>query len=661
MKYRADIDGLRAVSVLAVVFFHAQWSLFSGGFVGVDVFFVISGFLITRIIVAEIDAGNFSLVRFYERRIRRIAPALLFMAAFVIAFTLIFKTPKEARSFGESISFFGLMASNQFFLQERGYFDVARETFALLHTWSLAVEEQFYLVFPLLLAGLTAWVRPQRERIVLMLTALSFAGAAYVVLSSIGDVAKNTDAAFYFAPLRAWELLVGSLLAMRPLRELSPGKRQIFSALGLALILLAVFAFDKATPFPGPAALAPCIGAALLIIAGEGARERSGVATRALSLRPMVFIGLASYSYYLWHWPLLSFAQYYAMRELTLFESLAVVAAAFAVAVLSLWFVERPFRGANGLLSRRGVFVVGLGSLVACILVGVALQSSKGWPQRFSPEVRALTTGDSAEFGVKKGCVNQRDRLSPEAREAIFVRFCKVGDPSKTPEILLWGDSHAGSISPAFQAAAERMGTSVLVAWRAACAPVIGYVWPLVTTGAGCRAHNEAVFASLPKLGIKKVLMFANWADLANGFDRKPSKEFAAELETNLLKTIKALQAQGITVILGLQAPEYKDGVHIPSYLHREAMFGRAAPLDRSRAAHERHQAPEKQIVERVAAAAGVALYRLDEKFCDAAMCAISRDGKPLYADHGHINVRAARALAESIAPLLRWSGRRPE
>jgi peptidoglycan/LPS O-acetylase OafA/YrhL len=667
MKYRADIDGLRAISVLAVVLFHGGIPPFTGGFIGVDVFFVISGFLITTIIISNIDRGVFSLARFYERRIRRLGPALLVIVSFIVLFNVTLKTPKELDTFGESVSFFGLLASNHFFAQERGYFDVARESHALLHTWSLAVEEQFYLVFPLILMGLTVWARRWRFAAVVAIAVISFVVSAVLVAQAANDPRKSVDAAFYFAPLRAWELVLGALLAMaRPdPSRLGAAWREVLAWLGLTLVLVPIFLYDHGTPFPGLAAAPPCVGAALLIFTGGPLSAQNAAAacapTRAataLSWRPAVFIGLASYSYYLWHWPLLSFASYVVMRELTIWESLLVLVVSFLVSVASLRYVERPFRRADAVASRRTIFTTTAAFLLACVAFGVVLQKTDGLPQRYSAEVLALSTGDSAEFGVElKDCANQRDRLTPEAQKAVFVMFCAAGDQTKTPRTLLWGDSHALSISLAFASATEARGESILVTSRASCPPVVGYDWKPLQTWRGCSVHNRAVFNSLERLGIEHVYLFAAWGAYANEFGDEPSQESAARFEAALTEMLEELRDRGVTVTIGGSVPVYH-GFHIPSIMHRAAVLGVTPQIDVSRAAHERDQAPEKGILQRVAAEIGATYFALDDLLCDETDCIYQRDGLPLYADHGHVNLRGAAAMVEAIGALM--DGRSP-
>lgn len=646
--YRPEIDGLRAVAVLAVALFHGELGPFGGGFVGVDVFFVISGFLITGIIWRAIEQGRFSLAHFYERRIRRILPALMAVVLVVILFTLLFKTPREARSFGESISFLGLFASNFFFLQERGYFAAPLDQFTLLHTWSLAVEEQFYIVFPLLLMALGAFAKGRVRLVVWALTAVSFFAAAAMVFS-------DAQLTFFAAPFRFWELSLGAVLAIGAVPALTrPEWREAASAIGLGLIAFSVFSYDETTLFPGLAALPPCLGTALIIHANADA-ERHGLTFvgRGLAWGPMVFIGLASYSFYLWHWPALSFAQYVAIRPLTPIEASAVLIVSFGLAVASLYWIERPFRQANGVMARRPLFIVAAACLLGLIGLGVFLQESKGWPGRLPSEVVAMTTGEAMEFGVRRDCLSEHDRLDPAGRDAIFVIFCRIGDVSQQPKTLLWGDSHALGVSPAFDEGGKQSGKSVVMTSRAACPPMVGYEYYPTETWAGCVKHNQAVLDNIERLGIERVLLFATWGGYANrALKGEPPRIDAAEFEARLRATIEGAQARGADVVIGTSVPVYRYSV--PSTLARVALFGTPNPIDRSRETYDAKQRVEREVIDRLAAEYEIEVFPLHEALCDERECAVERGGLPLYSDHGHLNVLATRPLGGRVAPLIR-------
>ena len=300
-SYRPEIDGLRAMAVVPVVLYHAHVPGVSGGFVGVDVFFVISGFLITSQLAADVAAGRFSIVTFYERRVRRIFPALFVMLAVSAVMALWLLLPFELESFAASLRASALFVSNFYFMRETGYFVAAAITKPLLHTWSLAIEEQFYIFFPVYLYAMSRWA----PRWLLPVTTV-------VLVLSLGLCISMThpqsDAAFFYTPARVWELLTGSVLALAPRRVLPGWLAQALGAAGLVLIAVAVFGFDARTPFPGSAAMLPAGGAALVILASGANPTASG---GLLSLGPIRFVGLISYSLYLWHWPLLVFYRFW--------------------------------------------------------------------------------------------------------------------------------------------------------------------------------------------------------------------------------------------------------------------------------------------------------------------------------------------------------------
>ncbi|RUQ46737.1 acyltransferase, partial [Corynebacterium pseudodiphtheriticum] len=311
LAYRRDIDGLRAIAVLAVVLFHFGVPGFTGGFVGVDVFFVISGYLITTIIWREREAGRFSFVDFWARRARRILPALCVMMLTAVVVGWFLLAPKDYEELGRSIHNQVIFISNLFFMRQDGYFDVASDMKPMLHTWSLSVEEQFYIVFPLLLTLLSSQVK--RWRMALLVLALaSFAACVWTL-------PRYPEKAFYLLPMRAWELLAGSLLAVMPLRayRASPILAQGISLASLALILVAVFGYDATTDFPGAAALLPVLGVVGLIWANG---QQVTLVGQLLGSRVMVGIGLISYSWYLWHWPVLVYGKYASLDGLAAWE-----------------------------------------------------------------------------------------------------------------------------------------------------------------------------------------------------------------------------------------------------------------------------------------------------------------------------------------------------
>lgn len=363
MKYRPEIDGLRALAVVPVILFHAGYSLFEGGYVGVDVFFVISGYLITSILMHEISENTFSIANFYERRARRLLPAMYFVVACSIPLALFTMLPTALRDFGQSLAATGLFVANFYFFLEADYFDSAAELKPMLHMWSLAVEEQFYILFPPLLAFL--WALGQR---MVMLGLISI----FVLSLAAAEIVLRFDpgAAFYLLPTRAWELAIGAIVALYLRKRVGPTNRTLQEAggiLGITLIVFSILFFDAATPFPGFAALVPTAGTALIILFA-GPQTFAG---QLLGTRALVGIGLISYSAYLWHQPLFAFARHYALIEPQPWVMPLLAAFSLMLAWVSWRFVERPFRAKS--MTRRTIVKVSISGILATIAVGFAL------------------------------------------------------------------------------------------------------------------------------------------------------------------------------------------------------------------------------------------------------------------------------------------------
>ena len=425
-KYRADIDGLRTVAVLSVLFFHAFPQYVSGGFVGVDIFFVISGYLISTIIYSNLKGGSFSFKDFYFRRIRRIFPALFLILACTFIFGWFFLTPREYEILNQQIAAGAGFVSNFIFWRQSGYFDIAAEKKPLLHLWSLAVEEQFYIFWPLFLW--LAW----KSRINLLLTTIVLALVSFGL--NISKIGPDPIGTFYAPQTRFWELLAGACLAylvLNPNKTIGFKNKKTYqncaSILGLSLILFSVIWFDKSLPFPGWWALLPVLGAILLISAGpEGFINQI-----LLKNRLMVAIGLISYPLYLWHWPILSLARIYYGISLSAYQAFLALGLSFLLAWITFWFVERRIRYSKD----GGVKLLLL--IISVVVMGVAgyfVKESNGLASRFSVEPLVRTS-------QLTGCDNV-------VKEDIFYP-CTFGNPNSAEIILIYGDSHAGHLTGA--------------------------------------------------------------------------------------------------------------------------------------------------------------------------------------------------------------------
>jgi peptidoglycan/LPS O-acetylase OafA/YrhL len=601
--YRPDIDGLRAIAVLAVVGFHVGILWLPGGYVGVDIFFVISGYLIGSIIISEVRGGRFSLARFYVRRIRRIVPALVVMMLCVLAAAYVLLLPVELANHAASAISVALSVSNIYFLNHTGYFDAPAATTPLLHTWSLSVEEQFYAVFPLVVLLLHRFLPRRLEAAVILLMLVSFAFSAVAV-------ATDPERAFYLAPLRAWELLLGTFLAIRPWTWISRAWiRDVMAAIGLGLIAFAIRKFTFETPFPGVAALAPCVGAALVIAAGQSGPSLVG---RLLSLRPVVFFGLISYSLYLWHWPILVFQRTdsillsHASPRTT---QAVVIAVSIAVATLSWKFVEQPFRKHRPTQRNARVYAGGFAALALVIAPAVVMVWSNGLADRFNPQANkyaAYLDYTQAHFREGKCFI-----VSPYTF-ADFDRQGCLGQDQSRKNYLLLGDSEAAHLW--YGMSNLLSDAHVLQATVAGCAPRLDYP----ASAGSCGALMNYMFNDyLPRHHVDRLLIAARWMDR----------------ELPYLQAVLAMAAsRGIPVTLFGPMVEYD--------LPLPRLLADAAQTNMQRFP-EQHVVDQRSLDGQIAALAAqyndeyISFYGL---LCAQGLCAtLAADGSPLQFDQNHL------------------------
>lgn len=647
LTYRADIDGLRALAVVPVVLYHFHVAPFGGGFVGVDVFFVISGFLITALIHAEMQTGEYTLIGFYERRARRILPALFAMMLAASAAGLWFLFPDDLVRFGKSAAATSVFVSNFDFWQQSGYFDASAQTKPLLHTWSLAVEEQFYLLFPLLLV---LFRKAGRRSLLLLTGGLVLASFAF----SVWAVRSHPSLAFYLAPARIWELMLGATLALAGLPRPSRWLAEALSLLGLALLGIAVFGFSADTPIPGENALAPCLGAALLLYANAGGDT---AAAQVLSWRPVVFIGLISYSLYLWHWPVFVFAHYLSLSPLGAFEIALAIALSILLAVVSWRFIEQPFRDRRR-FSRRAVFTLaGLG-MAAGLAIGGTLVATNGLLQRYPAKVQAILAEADDIDPMERRCGGVTlDRL-----EAGFV--CRIGDPRATPSFALWGDSHAVALIAVVSHVARRAGRSGYFIGHVGCPPMLD----LRTTSEPsprCPRVNALGLALIAAHGIKTIFITGRWAfhDQGHGTQADSRGEerlidtdgvggdqhavFARLLE----RTVAKVSGKGRRVILLADVPEID--YDVPTMLARLALTGAVLDIRPTLAAYRLRQAFVARDFAALKQRYGVTILEPASILCTTSRCAVADAGRPLYRDHHHLSVFGAEHLAPLFESVL--------
>ena len=635
--------------MLSVLFFHAGLGV-SGGFVGVDVFFVISGFVITRLLSAELGEGRFSIVRFYERRIRRLFPAFFaVLLVSTLAAGLLFMPPEFAL-YGRSMALAAVFASNIGFWDEAGYFDTDARFKPLLHTWSLGVEEQFYVLFPLLLLGLHRLAPGRRLGVLAALVVGSFVlGARWLE--------QAPDSAFYLLPARAWELGIGSLLAMMPIRTCRHAWQAAAGGLlGLLLIATALLGLSEDTPFPGTAALLPCLGAALAIVAGGTPNPIS----RALSWRPLVLVGLLSYSLYLWHWPVIVFLQQRLGHALTPAEAPLAIAVSIALAALSWRFVEQPVRQGRWPAARRQVFAAAAAMTVLAGATGIVILRLEGIPGRLPAQVQDVLAAkrDSSPF-FHADCFSDNQTLAAGRPVAGPDMGCAIGVRNRpSPGFAVWGDSHAAAMAPAIDAAALRRRQSGVFLGRAGCPPLLDYdnTSSQAVRREACREHNTAAFQIIQDMRVRLVFLIARWPREVLGSEngnegpfydpaaQAPTADRSAQVSAALDATLTRLAAPGRRVVLVMDVPE--PGYDVPLALARAALQGLDARVNPARQAVKARQRLARQALQAVAARHGSLIVDPLPAFCDDALCHVERDGVSRYTDSDHLTQRAARELA---------------
>lgn len=645
MKYRADIDGLRAIAIATVLLDHLDVPGFSGGFVGVDVFFVISGYLITTLIAEAQAKGGFSLLVFYERRMRRIFPALFatLLATLVAGAALL--TPADFEDLGKSVGAAAISGANVWFWSSSGYFAPDADRLALLHTWSLAVEEQYYLLFPTLMIGLAAAPRLPRRGVLAGLAFLSFAW-------STATSGLWPNAAFYLLPARAGELLLGALVALSPPPRLDARGRETVAFLGLAVVAVAVAVIDPTDPFPSWRAALPCLGTAMVIHAG---RAGGSTTARLLALPPMRFLGAISYSLYLWHWPVIVFARYRFVEDLDAVAIAVLALLSIAVATLSWRFVERPFRHAPDPGRTRRVLATGLAGALAIGLVGVGVWLTKGVPARMAPEIRDLA---EPAWGRFRPCL-----AGATAADARADRLCRLGAEGVAPRFLLVGDSFAAALADGIDTQAKRAGVAGRFVGVHSCPPILG-----LKSGAGssaARAACEAMKAELAEIiaatGVDTVVLHSVWANFdgergrtrllaGSGLDPM-SGEADLALRRAVERTIEMLRATGVRVVVVGAVPMAKKNV--PATLARARLAGRPVDIAPTPADVAASNRTASAIFGDLATRGLITEAAPRTALCGPERCRIEADGRPLYADAYHLNAAGADLVADRIWPAL--------
>ncbi|MCP5011852.1 MAG: acyltransferase [Aestuariibacter sp.] len=623
MKYRKDIDGLRAVAVLPVLIFHAKLGFFHGGFLGVDVFFVISGFLITSILIEEISQKTFSFANFYERRVRRLLPALIFMTAAtsVLAYQLMITV--DLKGYGNSLVAMSLFSSNIFFWLDSGYFDRVADLKPMLHTWSLAVEEQYYFFFPLVLLIVLRWVPKLLTLTVLTILVISLGLASWAAVNA-------PDANFYLQPTRAWELMFGSLASILIFNNVQILERlstaNAFKNGALIVLFVCLIWFDESIPHPSMLTLIPVLATLVLIVIPAP----DSLAHKLLTLRPMVFTGLISYSLYLWHQPLLVFNRYMSAKS-DASVRIAILLAAFALAFVSWRYIEKPFRHRN-VTTRKQVYSFCAVSFAA--IIGFGLYAGQdGLPSRYTKEQQALLSylQYNAPAGQPKDnahCFLGED----ETHKALSASCFDSGS------VLLWGDSHANALAKGLR---YKLGENLNETTSSACLPLINTHFP---HRKHCQTTNDFVIEHIQQANYDTIVLHGNWISHPDKIDA-------------LSETLAALQTVNARIIVVGGVPHYLPD--LPSFLltKRLLLDADSAPVKveptlfaEIEAIDTKLMAASKQF-DNVTFVSALASFCASQEQCQVILPSATEERQwvPAAWDYGHVTLEGALLLSDQI------------
>jgi peptidoglycan/LPS O-acetylase OafA/YrhL len=671
-KYRPDIDGLRAVAVLAVVAFHAFPSWIRGGFIGVDVFFVISGYLISIIIFENLDKGTFSFIEFYARRIKRIFPALLLVLIACFSFGWFALLGDEYKQLGKHIAAGAGFISNFIFWSEAGYFDNSAETKPLLHLWSLGIEEQFYIVWPILLWF--AWKRKFNLLIITILVAI----ASFVL--NIKGVKQDMVATFYSPQTRFWELLSGSLLAWVTLYKKDTfanvklkleywllrifyGEKQraddktlsnILSFVGFLLLIYGFWRIHKGLIFPGKWALVPVLGALLIITAGS----KAWVNRIILSNKVAVWFGLISFPLYLWHWPILSFARIIESEVPSLNIRIAAVVLSIALAWLTYKLIERPIRFGKYRKAKVAVLVV----LMATVgYFGYNNFSRDGFPFR--------------EFNQKFITYNESIKVPNRAKECFEIPyaykkngdwFCNLGEINSPIEYFAYGDSHALSLIPALEEFAIEGKLRIQFAGTSGCPSLLG-----IQSIRGkadiemynCKELNERIFNYVKTSGIKSVILANRWTYYTDSISRPAefnaiARDFSLPIDKStstrdllwaIKNTVSRYSSIGVKVIFIEDNPQQ---IYEPKDVLRKGRGNESDYLKMSVSTDE-HISNQK-LVNDALRSSGAKVINLDDILCNETICPLVSNSKFLYSDDDHLSVAGSIFVSKALSTRLK-------
>lgn len=635
MKYRSEIDGLRALAVIPVILCHAGFELFRGGFIGVDVFFVISGYLITTIILNEMELNSFSLLSFYERRARRILPALFFMITCCIPVAWILLMPGDMQDFSASVGTTAIFLSNFFFLSQTGYFGSDAHFQPLMHLWSLSVEEQFYLLFPALMI---ATYRKTYCRMIFYIGLVFLLSIVAAEWGSRFDAERN----YFHSFTRFWELLIGAFLALY-LRNHSVSTptwlNNLLSIIGLSALIFSVFEFSESTVFPSIYTLVPTVGTALIILFAT----RGTLVNSLLSLPIFVGIGLISYSLYLWHQPVFAFWRHYNLVELTQTQIIMAIVVAITLAISTYFIVERPFRGTDAVLNRHQVFSISGIMILILFIFGLFGYLSNG--QFYVNDERTKNSNISDRISINHG-------LHRDCDDHFNLSSNCYSD--NEPEVLLWGDSFAMHLVQGIEASNKNIRLQQHT--KSACSPILDAAivshkfsqkW-----AEDCIKFNNNVFSWLKENKTVKLVVLSSTFNIVQS-DYLSSGELysppASEehIFAQVKNTISQIYELGIDVLIVSPTPySGRDNGRCVA----QAMFMNSDKeicdfYDKERASYG--------FLRRIAGY--VPIYWLSNNICEDNLCKANIGNILLYRDDGHLSKEGSKYLGAENNWYTNW------
>lgn len=627
INYRPEIDGLRTLAVLPVVLFHAGVDFFSGGFVGVNIFFVISGYLITKIIFSEIQQKTFTVKNFYQKRLDRLLPVLLAVLTFVMLVPFFISPPLEYEGIAKSVLAALTFTSNIYFWRSSDYFAASAFTIPLLHTWSLGIEEQFYIFFPLF-----------------MLAACRFRAHNYAVLTvaiasfflAIIFIKYSATATFYLLPFRAWELLLGSVLALGLLPEIrSRFLSNLLSFLGLGLVGGSVLLLTKSSQFPGLNALAPTMGAMLLIYSTT---QSKNLATRILSHPTLVITGKASYSIYMWHWPIIVFYGLIFGLPKLLPGQLTLVAASLVVGFASWRLIEKPTRGRLSSLAPTKTFFVAALTCLPVLVLGLFTIISEGQPDRASSDAKKIELMASDFSPHRENChINLKENKTRD-----YGDYCILGSHGVEPNIVIWGDSHGVEIAAALGEKLSLSNQSIRQITYSACRPLLK---SKQTEPSGCDIHNASVFDAIKNDSDIDTVILAMYYP--------PEKQWTVEYAEGLTATLKELSRTKKRILVMYPLPQTIDSA--PTIMARNIMLNRPSTASQTTSEFLNTQRASIALLDS-STQPNLIKLKTWQLFCDE-HCYLGDAQGAFFFDAHHPSMHGARKVAGSILQALEVRG----